>query len=62
MRVHHLALRTRNVSTLVAFYETQLGLVATKRNARSTWLDAGGTIVMIERCEAHAPPVNRESF
>lgn len=58
MRVHHLALRTRDLARLEAFYVGVLGLAATKRDGeRSVWLDAGGAIVMLERADEGEPRV-----
>jgi catechol-2,3-dioxygenase len=52
MRIHHLALRTRDLPRLERFYAEVLGLAVTRRTPRSVWLDASGTIVMLERAEA----------
>jgi catechol 2,3-dioxygenase-like lactoylglutathione lyase family enzyme len=54
VRVHHIALRTGDVEALVSFYGTTLGLDVTRRGGPggSVWLDAGGTIIMIERADA----------
>lgn len=58
MRVHHLALRTRELARLEAFYSSVLGLAVTKRDGeRSLWLDAGGTIVMLERADEGEPAI-----
>lgn len=58
MRIHHLALRTRDVARLVRFYEDALGLAVSKRTGeRSVWLDAEGAIVMIEAAEESEPGV-----
>ncbi|MBS2016731.1 MAG: VOC family protein [Deltaproteobacteria bacterium] len=58
MRIHHLALRTRSVARLVAFYEGAIGLpVVERKGERSVWLDAGGSLLMIEAAEAGEPPV-----
>lgn len=49
MRVHHLAFRTGDLGRLERFYVDALGLAVIRRqDGRSTWLDAGGTIVMLE--------------
>jgi catechol 2,3-dioxygenase-like lactoylglutathione lyase family enzyme len=50
MRIHHLALRTRDVARLERFYAGLLGLAVVRRDeARgSVWLDAGGVVVMLE--------------
>lgn len=58
MRVHHVAFRTRDLGRLEAFYVGTLGLVVSRRAGdRSVWLDAGGTIVMLERKEANEPDI-----
>lgn len=59
MRIHHVALRTRDLARLERFYVDVLGLRLEKRNGeRGVWLDAGGVIVMLERAgdEEPAPP------
>jgi glyoxylase I family protein len=59
MRVHHLAFRTGDLARLEHFYVDALGLALVRRHdGRSLWLDAGGTIVMLElRDEGEpAPP------
>jgi glyoxylase I family protein len=58
VRVHHLALRTGDLGALERFYGGVLALAVVRRDgARSTWLDAGGAIVMLERREPGEPPV-----
>lgn len=59
MKIHHVALRTHDAARLEAFYASTLGLRVVRRDpARgSTWLDAGGAIVMIERAGDGEPPV-----
>ncbi|HEY6463294.1 MAG TPA: VOC family protein [Polyangiaceae bacterium] len=59
MRIHHVALRTKDVERLRAFYEDLLGLRVLRRDeARgSVWLDLDGAVLMIERAEADEPPV-----
>lgn len=52
MRVHHLAFRTADLARLERFYVHALGLPVVLRNAaRSVWLDAGGSLVMLELAE-----------
>ena len=48
MRIHHLALRTRELDRLERFYTGVLKLPVVRRDAGrgSVWLDAGGTIGM----------------
>jgi glyoxylase I family protein len=59
MRVHHLALRTVDLPRLERFYVGALGLAVIRRpdGGLSVWLDAGGTIVMLEQCEQGEPPI-----
>jgi catechol 2,3-dioxygenase-like lactoylglutathione lyase family enzyme len=58
MRVHHLAFRTKDLARLERFYVDVVGLtVRARQGERSVWLDADGTIVMIERAPADEPPV-----
>jgi glyoxylase I family protein len=56
MRVHHLAFRTGDLAQLEQFYVHALGLVVVRRNeTRSVWLDAGGSLVMLELAEPGEP-------
>jgi catechol 2,3-dioxygenase-like lactoylglutathione lyase family enzyme len=59
MRVHHLALRTADLARLERFYVDALGLAVIRRQdgGRSVWLDAGGTIVMLERRDEGEPGI-----
>ena len=58
MKIHHLALRTRDLPKLRAFYVDVVGLlVLEEETGRSVWLDAGGTIVMLERATDSEPEV-----
>jgi catechol 2,3-dioxygenase-like lactoylglutathione lyase family enzyme len=59
VRIHHVALRTRDLARLDRFYATVLGLRVVRRDdARgSVWLDAGGTVLMLERAGADEPVV-----
>ena len=58
MRVHHIALRTRDLPRLEAFYAGVLGLAVARRNEeRSVWLRAGEAILMLERAEPTEPDV-----
>ena len=52
VRIHHLAFRTQDMPRLERFYVDVLGLAALRRDgARSVWLDAAGSILMLERSE-----------
>ena len=62
MRLHHLALRTRDLERLERFYVELLGLAITKRSPRSLWLDAGGTIVMLEQADSGEPDPSSTSM
>ena len=57
MRLHHLALRTADVAELERFYAGTLGLTAIRRQPHSVWLDAGGTILMLEARAAGEPAI-----
>ncbi len=50
MRIHHLAIRVRDLDAARAFYCGLLGLPEVKRDgSRSVWLRAGDAILMLER-------------
>ncbi len=58
MRVHHIALRTRDLEKLERFYAGVLGLAVMRRHGtRSVWLDAEGTVMMIEHAGADEPSI-----
>jgi glyoxylase I family protein len=60
MRIHHLALRTRDLDRLERFYVDVVGLpVSSRHAARGVWLDADGTFVMIELATADEPAIVR---
>jgi catechol 2,3-dioxygenase-like lactoylglutathione lyase family enzyme len=63
-RLHHIALRTRDVARLVAFYERwfQLRVVRDAR-PRSVWLGVGDdAVLMIETAEIHEPAPSLDSM
>jgi catechol-2,3-dioxygenase len=62
MRVHHLAFRTDDLSALERFYTHAIGLSVLRRNEKSVWLDAEGTIVMLERRAANEPRLDAASL
>jgi catechol-2,3-dioxygenase len=57
-------MRTRDVGRLERFYAGVLGLPVAKRDdARgSVWLDAGGTMLMIERASEREPGISPETL
>lgn len=55
--IHHLAFRTADLDRLERFYVDVLGLAVVRRSARSLWLDAEGTILMLERAEPDEPAI-----
>jgi catechol-2,3-dioxygenase len=58
VRIHHVALRTDDLASLEHFYAVVLDLPVLRRQQdRSVWLDAGGTIVMLEKCQDGEPAV-----
>jgi len=57
MRIHHLAFRTGDLAAIEHFYVGALGLAVVRRNERSVWLDAGGSIVMLEQRDDGEEPV-----
>ena len=57
MRLHHLAMRTGNLPDLVRFYSERLGLRVLQRRDGSVWLDADGTILMLEARSEGEPSV-----
>ncbi len=59
MRIHHIALRTRDLAELERFYVGVLGLsVAARHGARSVWLDADGVLVMLEQMGEGEPGIS----
>jgi glyoxylase I family protein len=65
MRIHHLAMRTRDVAALAHFYTTHVGLAEVRRQegtgesggTRAIWLAAGDAVVMIEHAGEAEPSV-----
>jgi catechol 2,3-dioxygenase-like lactoylglutathione lyase family enzyme len=56
VRLHHLAVVVSDLARAEAFYGGVLGLqVIARHGERAIWLDAGGTILMLERAAAAAP-------
>jgi catechol 2,3-dioxygenase-like lactoylglutathione lyase family enzyme len=50
MRLHHLAIQVPDLAAAAAFYGDLLGLAVLRRQPHAVWVDAGGTILMLERC------------
>jgi glyoxylase I family protein len=58
MRIHHIALRTRDLARLRAFYIDRLGFALAKGGETDrVWLDAGGTLLMLERATESEPGI-----
>jgi glyoxylase I family protein len=57
VRIHHLAFRTDDVRRLASFYRALFDFPVL-RDDRSVWLDAGGTILMLEPRETNEPTVD----
>jgi glyoxylase I family protein len=65
MRIHHLAMRTRDVAALAHFYTAHVGLTVVRRHegtgeaggTRAIWLAAGDAVVMIEHAREAEPTV-----
>ncbi|MCU0674993.1 MAG: VOC family protein [Myxococcota bacterium] len=63
MRLHHLALRTRDVDSLEAFYAGLVGLPCVRRDGtRSVWLALGDAVLMIERADDAEPAPDPRSM
>jgi catechol 2,3-dioxygenase-like lactoylglutathione lyase family enzyme len=62
---HHIALKVLDLAGCEQFYTRVLDLRVMQRNRdrngslRSVWFDLGGVILMLERCEAVAPEVEK---
>jgi hypothetical protein len=61
--VHHIAVQVLDLERARAFYVDVLGMRETKRQPHSIWVQAGATIVMLERGERarDAPWVSPET-
>lgn len=55
MRVHHIAIQVRDLERARAFYVDVLGLPETRRQDHSIWVDADGTILMLEHALDPSP-------
>ena len=61
MKLHHIALKVRNLDRCEQFYTGVLGLHIMHRHRerdgtiRSVWFDLAGVILMLERCEVSFP-------
>src|SRR5208283_3389940 len=56
MRVHHIALHTRQLAEVEHFYGEVLNLPMVRRHDGSAWLDMNGVLLIIE----HSVPVEPE--
>jgi len=65
-RLHHVAFGARDVELIAGFYRELFGLAEVMRHQddagalRSIWLDLAGTLLMVERVAASAPPPRRD--
>lgn len=58
MRIHHIALRTRDVERLCRFYEHVFGLHRVRvQPGHSVWLDLEGSLLMVEQATDREPSV-----
>jgi catechol 2,3-dioxygenase-like lactoylglutathione lyase family enzyme len=57
MRIHHVALRTAQLAALRRFYEGVLGLSVLRTAEGRVWLDAAGTLLMLEEAAPGEPPI-----
>ena len=48
MRIHHLALRVRDLEACKRFYRDRLGLEVLEEREDSVWLRAGDSVLMLE--------------
>lgn len=48
MRVHHIAIQVRDLERARAFYVDVLALPEVRRQPHSIWVDADGTLLMLE--------------
>lgn len=66
MRVHHIALRTRDLPRAERFWVELFGLAVLRRDGeRAVWLDLDGAILMLERAaqgEPAPPPEGMDFF
>ena len=58
MRVHHIAIQVPDLERAARFYGDVIGLAEVRRQPHSIWLDAGGVVLMLEKCAGSglAPP------
>ena len=58
MRVHHIAIQVRDLERARTFYVDVLGLPEVRRQPHAIWVDADGTLLMLEKCmdASDAPP------
>jgi catechol-2,3-dioxygenase len=57
MRIHHLAMRTRDLPRLEAFYGGLLGLEIIRKDEGRVWLKAGDAILMLETAGPDEPEI-----
>lgn len=64
MRIHHLAMRTKDLPRLEAFYAGVLELEPIRRSEGRVWLRIGDAILMLETAQEGEPeiPANCKEF
>lgn len=55
MRLHHVAIQVIDLERARRFWVEVLGLPEVRRQAHAVWVEAQGTIVMLERCAGDPP-------
>ena len=57
MKVHHIAIQVSDLARARTFYVEVLGLPEVRRQSHAVWVEAAGTLLMLEHCpDQTAPP------
>lgn len=62
MQIHHLALRSPDPASLVAFYVDVIGLRVLREQPHGVWLGLSDAVLMIEQAAAGEPPPDPASM
>ncbi len=63
MKIHHIALRTRDLTRLTAFYVCVVGLAPVgERPGEAVWLSLGESVLMLELAAQDEPAVPPQSM